>query len=142
MEDSALVLEMMKSTGEFLFGMKQSHRPMKALMHGEIFILEHLDRKNDTMTPGELSAIMGGSSARTAIALRNLEKKGYIKRDIDKADRRKILVSITGEGQTLAREERESVLTKMKQIIGELGEDDAREYIRIIGRITEITRKL
>ena len=142
MEDSALVLEMMKSTGDFLFGMKQGNRPMKALMHGEIFILEHLDRKNKTMTPGELSAIMGGSSARTAIALRNLEQKGYIERDIDKTDRRKILVSITGEGQKLAREERETVLVKMRQILGELGEDDAKEYIRIIGRIVEITRKL
>jgi len=133
---------MMKSTGEFMFSMKKSHKPMKALMHGEIFILEHLDRKNDVMMPGELSAIMGGSSARTAIALRNLEQKGYIERETDRTDRRKILVTITGEGRKLAREEREEVLMKMKQIIDELGEDDAREYIRIVGRIVAIARKL
>ena len=142
MDNSALVSDMLECTGGLFFGMRHNHRPMKSLMHGEIFILEHLARKNDTMLPGELSAMMGGSSARTAIALRNLEQKGYIERDIDKKDRRKILVSITEDGRKLAREEREEVANRMKIILDELGEDDAREYIRIVNRIIEITKKM
>ena len=138
MKESTLLNEMMKSTGELFFGMKPSHKPIISVLHGEIFILDYLERKNDTVLPGELSVMMHDSSARTAIALRNLEQKGYIERDIDKTDRRKILVSITEEGRKLAREERERILQRMTQIVDELGEDDVREYIRIVGRIIEI----
>ena len=142
MEDSALVLEMMKCTGKLFFGMKPSHKPIISMLHGEIFILDYLERKNGTVLPGELSAMMRDSSARTAIALRNLEQKGYIERDIDKTDRRKILVSITDEGRDLAREGREAALNRMKHIVDELGEEDAGEFIRIAGRIAEITKNL
>ena len=118
--------------------MKPSHKPIISVLHGEMFILDYLEQKNDTVLPGELSTMMRDSSARTAIALRNLEQKGYIERDIDKTDRRKIRVTITGEGRKLACEGREAIMQKMKMIVDELGENDVREYIRIVGRITEI----
>ena len=86
--------------------------------------------------------MMRGSSARTAIALRNLEQKGYIEREIDKTDRRKILVSITDEGRKVACEEREEAIGRMNLIVEELGADDSREFIRIAERIVEITGKL
>ncbi|MCL2408716.1 MAG: transcriptional regulator [Oscillospiraceae bacterium] len=142
MEDSAIVVEMLKCTGGLFFGMKPSHNPMRSMMRGEMFILDYLARKNDTVMPGELSAMMRDGSARTAIALRNLEEKGYIERDIDKTDRRKILVSITEEGRALAREEHEAAVKKMRIIFDELGKEDAMEYIRIVGRVVDITKKL
>ena len=128
---------MMECTGKLFFGMKPSHKPIISMLHGEMFILDYLERKNGTVMPGELSVMMRDSSARTAIALRNLEQKGYIERDIDKRDRRKILVSITEEGRKLARDERAALLRKMKLIVSELGEEDTREYIRIVGRIAK-----
>jgi len=142
LEDSLLVVEMLKCTGRLFFGMKPNHNPMRSMLHGEMFILDYLARKNDTVMPGELSAMMRDSSARTAIALRNLEEKGYIVRDIDKTDRRKILVSITEEGRALAREEHEAAVKRMRIIFDELGRDDAMEYIRIVSRVADITKKL
>ena len=142
MEESALVIDMLRSTGKLFFVMKPSHRPMIPMLHGEMFILDHLERQNDTVTPSEFSAIMRGSSSRTAIALRNLEQKGYIERDMDKTDRRKIKVSITEEGRKLACSERETLMLKIRMIVDELGEEDTREFIRIAGRIVEITNKL
>lgn len=139
MDESALATDLMKCTGKLFFGMKPGHNHIRSMMHGEMFILDYLERKNQTAMPGELSNMMGGSSARTAIALRNLEQKGYIKRDIDKADRRKIIVSLTEEGRSLTLGEREEILRKMKAIVEELGENDVREFIRIVGRIVEIS---
>ena len=142
MGESSLAMEMMKCTGMLFFGMKPGHNHIRSMMHGEMFILDYLERKKQTAMPGELSNMTGGSSARTAIALRNLEQKGYIKRDIDKADRRKIIVSLTEEGRRLTLEEREGVLRRMGAIVDELGERDVREYIRIVGRIIEATVKI
>ena len=142
MEESTLALEMMKSTGMLFFGMKPGHNHIRSMIHGEMFILDYLERKNNTVMPGELSNMTGGSSARTAIALRNLEQKGFISRDVDKADRRKIIVTLTDEGRKLTLEERAQVIRKMDAIVDALGEKDAREYIRIVGRIVEISNNL
>jgi DNA-binding MarR family transcriptional regulator len=142
MAESALALEMMKTTGKLFFGMKPGHNHIRSMMHGEMFILDYLERKNLTAMPGELSSMTGGSSARTAIALRNLEQKGYISRDIDKADRRKILVSLTEEGRALTLEERAQIIRRMNAIVEALGENDVREYIRIVDRIVEISNNM
>ena len=139
MEGPDLAIELMKTTGKLFFGMKPGHNHIRSMMHGEMFILDYLERKNCTAMPGELSNMTGGSSARTAIALRNLEQKGYIRRDIDKADRRKIIVSLTDEGRKLTLEERGEILRRMRAIVDELGENDVREYIRIVGRIVEVS---
>lgn len=141
MDDSAIVLDMIKSTGRLFFGMKPGNNSMRSMIHGEMFILDYLDRKCHTAMPGEISSMTGRSTARTAIALRNLEEKGLIVRDIDKADRRKIIVSITEEGRKLTREEREAMQSRMSAVIEVLGEDDAREYIRITKRIVEISEQ-
>ena len=140
MNDSTLLFDFMKCTGELFFSMRNNHKPMRSLVRGEIFILDYLERKNGTVMPGELSSMTGGSSAHTAISLRNLDQKGYIKREIDKSDRRKIIVSITEEGRKLACEEREAAMQRMSHIIDELGPDDAREYIRIVSRINKINK--
>ena len=138
MEKDALVLEMMKSTGRLFFGMKHTHNPMRSMTHGEMFILNYLWQKKGTVIPGELSAVMRDSSARTAIALRNLEQKGYIVRDTDKSDRRKTIVSITDEGRKMAQEEHDEAVQKIRVIVDKLGEADTTEYIRIVSRIADI----
>ena len=142
MDESALALEMIKATGRLFFGMKPGRNSMRSMMHGEMFILDYLERIDRNVMPGELSNKTGGSSARTAIALRNLEQKGYIRRDIDKSDRRKIIVSLTDEGRRLTLEEREAVLRRMKAIVDALGESDVREYIRIVARVAEVSDKI
>lgn len=139
MAESALALEMIKSTGKLFFGMKPGHNHIRSMIHGEMFILDYLERKNQTVMPGELSSMMGGSTARTAIALRNLEQKGYINRDIDKADRRKILVSLTEDGRKLTLDERAEMVRRMNSVVEALGEADVREFIRIVDRIVEIS---
>ena len=139
MEEPELALEMIKSSGKLFYGMRAGHNHIRSLMHGEMFILDYLERKNGTAIPGELSSMTRGSSARTAIALRNLEQKGYISRDVDKADRRKIIVSLTEEGRKLTLEERSAVMRRMSAVVEALGEGDAREFIRIVNRIVEIS---
>lgn len=136
-----LASEMLKKTGAM---MKTSFWPKKAnaFLHGEMFILNYLVFRETDVLPGELSAAMNTSTARVAMALKSLEAKGLIHRRVDPEDRRKILVSITDIGRELIRSERQEMHDKMVEILRELGEADALEYLRIVERITEISKKV
>ena len=109
---------------------------------GEMCILNYLYDQNEPAQPGELSAIMDASSARVAAALRTLESKGQIARCVDGADRRRVLVNITEAGRQLVEARRREVRDYFAQIICQLGEDDVREGMRILGRIMKIAESL
>ena len=107
-------------------------------LRGEIFTLLFLrDRKNNVL-PGEISEIMQISSARVASILNNLENKGFIERQIDKADRRRILVSLTSLGEESANAHYQEVINQICKMFEILGEKDAKEFIRIMNRILDI----
>lgn len=141
MDYSELASEVMMKTGRM---MKSSFWPKKAnaFLHGEMFILNYLINEQSDTLPSELAAAMNTSTARVAMALKSLETKGFIRRRIDKDDRRKVIVSITEEGRRLVLSERREMRDRMARILRELGEDDTREYMRIIGRITEISMRI
>ena len=119
-------------------------RPQKHIneaMQGEAFVLRFImtnDAHEGGVLPGEISGEMGVSSARVAAALNSLEGKGLITRQIDLSDRRKILVKITGEGKALAQQQQQNVVAGAAKMLTLLGEHDAREYVRITGRLAEI----
>lgn len=141
MDYSELATEVMTKTGRM---MKSSFWPKKAnaFLHGEMFILNFLNNRQSDTLPSELAAAMNTSTARIAMALKSLESKGLIQRRIDKEDRRKVIVSLTEEGNTLVLGDREEMRDRMVRILRELGEEDASEYVRIIERITEISLRI
>jgi len=116
-------------------------RPQKHInesLHGEAFVLRFIALHGDDVLPGEISGEMGVSSARVAAALNSLESKGLITRRIDPRDRRKILVSITPDGKALARQQQQDVVAGAAKMLALLGEQDAKEYVRITGKLAEI----
>ncbi len=137
MDYSQLASDVVSAT----MAMKRSNfwnKKTSAFLHGEMFILNHIICQEQGVLPGELSSAMNASTARIAMALKNLEKKGYVKRSIDPDDRRKINVTITEIGRKLVIDERRKMLGKIESILRELGEQDTKEYIRIVNRITQI----
>ena len=109
---------------------------------GEMCILNYLYDQETPAQPGELRTIMEASSARVAAVLRTLEGKGQIARTIDEKDRRRILVSITDAGRKLVKQRRRELSDYFAQIISQLGEEDTREGMRILGRIVKIVESL
>jgi len=105
---------------------------------GEIGILSYLSFDKDGVTAGELSEHLNVSTARIASILNSLEHKGYISRNEDILDRRKIIVNITDMGKELASKAKDDIFAKITFIISELGEEDAKEYIRILIKIKNI----
>lgn len=103
---------------------------------GETRILNYLaDTENHTALPSELSVHMDISSARIAATLNSLEHKRMIRRRLDETDRRRILVCITDLGLHFVLQKREQIHQNVEQLLRDLGEKDAQEYVRIIQRI-------
>ena len=117
------------------------HKSLDAAMQGELFVLLYLAERNTEILPGEISAEMNVSSARVAQSLNGLEKKGWITRKIDAADRRRILVNLTPAGLEEAQAHTRHMIETTADMLALLGEDDAREYVRIIGKLAQQTRQ-
>lgn len=116
-------------------------KPLKSIdesLQGEIFAINYIAIHGDDVLPGEISNDMDVSSARVAQTLNNLEKKGLITRRIDPNDRRKILVTLTPEGKTFSEMHRKHILETVVKMLEMLGEDDAREFVRIMARLVKI----
>lgn len=108
---------------------------------GEIGVLGYLAFEKDEATAGELSEKLNVTTARIASILNSLEAKDYIKRTEDNKDKRKTLVVVTKKGKALAKKAKKEVIDKITKVINEVGEEEAKEYIRITLKIREILNK-
>ena len=108
---------------------------------GEIGVLGYLAFEKDEATAGELSENLNVTTARIASILNSLEAKDYIKRTEDNKDKRKTLVVVTKKGKALAKKAKKEVIDKITKVIEEIGEKEAKEYIRITLKIREILNK-
>lgn len=105
---------------------------------GEQGILNYLHYVKDNAMPGEISREIGITTGRTAIALKKLEEKGMICRQPSQKDKRCVRVCITREGAESAEAIWREALEKTTRMLEELGEPDAREYVRILKRIVQM----
>lgn len=98
---------------------------------GEFFALSLLLLREKPSCPSELSRSMGVSSARVAALLKHLEQKGWIMRSADREDERRVNVSLTEAGCELINARRGEAIARVAAALSSLGEDDAREYVRL-----------
>lgn len=108
---------------------------------GEIGVLGYLVFDKDNVTSGELSEKLNVSTARVASILNSLEAKGYIIRNVDKLDKRKIYVKITMEGKLIANNIKNELMNKIINVVKEIGEEEIKEYVRISLKIRNILTK-
>ena len=83
--DSELLAERLVDQTELLF----RSGPQKQIgkhAQGECFVLRCLARSAKPLLPSDLSSLAQSSTARIAVVLNTLEKKGYITRAIDPSD--------------------------------------------------------
>lgn len=111
--------------------------PIDQSMRGENFVLFFLSQNAGSVSPSDISAAMNVSTARIAAALNVLENKGLITRSINPDDRRHIQVSLTQQGRDEAEQRRQDGLTRTVRLLEFLGEHDAKELVRIWGRLMD-----
>lgn len=108
-------------------------------MHGELFVLGYISNHEGNVIPSEISNEVGISTARVAATLNSLENKGLITRKIDVNDRRRILVEMTPTGKEQIENHIQTIMKITTGMLQYLGEQDAKEYVRIMGRLAERT---
>jgi DNA-binding MarR family transcriptional regulator len=99
-------------------------------LKGENFLLDYLSAQNGCSTPGALREVLG--------VLRALEEKGMLRRCADSHDRRRVVVQLTELGRRTAEQMHAALCAHVQHVLKQLGEQDSRELIRLLGRITEI----
>ncbi len=134
-----------KLAEDFLREMRAFRRfkPQKSInesMHGEAFVLHHIATSGNPVIPSEISEAMGISGARIAATLNSLENKCYIIRQIDTSDRRRILVTLTEKGREQEHACRRKLTETVEKMLRLLGEDDAKEYVRITRKMASLAQ--
>ncbi len=104
---------------------------------GEQGVLASLEFRGKGLAAGELSELLKVSTARIASTLNTLVKKGYVTRSPDDYDKRKVIVNITDEGRVYLFERYKEIKAVLMDMTDYLGEDDTKELVRIINRITD-----
>jgi DNA-binding MarR family transcriptional regulator len=132
---------------EFVMNMRSAqaamkHKPLPEDIRGETLVLFCVESKGGKTVPSEISDMICVSSARVATVLNGLEDKGFITRRIDVDDRRKIIVEITPKGTEHVNELQKKQIGMVKDILISLGEEDAEELVRIVGRLAEVLSKI
>jgi DNA-binding MarR family transcriptional regulator len=133
MDYHELALDFMEKM--YLLRQTKPHKQLDKSMQGECFVMQYIAHQKGSVVPSEISNIMDISSARVAAALNSLERKGMITRDIDPGDRRRILVNLTPKGEEMAKEHNRKLHERTVKLLSLLGEDDAKEYVRLTGKL-------
>ena len=108
---------------------------------GELFVLHFLSMREAAVLPSELSMALHSSAARISALLGSLEKKGQIEREIDKSNRRNILVTITASGREYADAVTRRMDENLARVFVGMGEADATEFLRLLERFFQLMHK-
>ncbi|ASR48025.1 MarR family winged helix-turn-helix transcriptional regulator [Paenibacillus kribbensis] len=103
------------------------------LVQGENHVLQYLvQHREDEINPSLLSDHLHVSRSRITAALTGLRKKGYVTMEMSEQDRRRMCVRLTPEGESLIKRKQERIEGYFEALVAGLGEDDVKEFIRLI----------
>lgn len=117
-------------------------KKLTEISKGEIAVLIFLLKEKNGVNAYEISSRFDINTSRVAAILNSLCKKNYIERISDEKDKRKVRIYITEEGKKCCIQKHREVIYNVAKLLEYLGEDDAKEYIRIMKKISNIIEKV
>ena len=101
-----------------------------------IYVILRIVRDSKTeILPGDIAKMMGISTARVAVALKTLEKKGYISKAPAAYDGRKIVLKITPAGLQALSERESAVYDFIESFLKKVSASEAQTFIDIAKKI-------
>jgi DNA-binding MarR family transcriptional regulator len=103
----------------------------------ELDVLIHLRHAQEPMIARRLAQLLGLSSAAVSKTLAKLERRGFIRREPNPADRRAVRITVTEAGAAAADELFPRQLAIEARLLEGLGEDRAKvvEALRILTKV-------
>lgn len=109
------------------------------LSMGEAPVLDLLSRMPDGMSPSYLASRLGYARSRMTRILDSLSAKGYVRREADSHDRRRVTAFATEKGRKFSREQRAEGVNDLAARLTTLGEHDTKELLRVLEKAYSIT---
>jgi DNA-binding MarR family transcriptional regulator len=131
-----------------LFRMQRASTGISAVCDirmGELLILRAIRNNISCLDKNYVSDVwcdLSISKSAVSQCLGILEKKGLIKREMDKDDRRKILVTLTDQGETVLHQAEKQARHMFEAIVSRVGEDKVRELIDLFTLFTDAVETL
>ncbi len=115
--------------GHFPPGIHPDNEACKFNLHRKIFVsdLQHMHH----ITKPAISQMLNG-----------LENKGYISREMDMQDRRKVSVTLTEKGRDILKRSKEHTDKMMDETISRFGEDNTRKLIELFSQLVDISEQI
>lgn len=110
------------------------------ITRGEInalMMLSMMEERDEIARPGMLAACSHATPGAVSQTLKSLEEKGLIVRRRGEGDSRSVAISLTDAGHEFEKEGRRLHDERFMHMLEFLGEDDAREFVRIVNRMLE-----
>jgi len=144
-------------TGDDVFGLMETNFTNHHLSQGRFSVLMLLwnPRKRDSgeasddcgcrashRTPADLAEAAGVTRATMTGLIDTLERDGLVRREVDPADRRMQLVSLTAKGESLLREILPSHFQLMASIMASLSVSERRNLVKLLNKISRQTEAI
>jgi MarR family 2-MHQ and catechol resistance regulon transcriptional repressor len=94
-------------------------------------------RDHGRMSPSELGDRLIVTRATVTGLIDSLERRGFVRRTANPADRRSIFVEITADGLAAVQEVRTLIHRNEKQWMSVLSDDELRTYVALLHRIQD-----
>lgn len=99
---------------------------------GMYYVLKILADAKSELSAGNISETFGVSTARTAVILNTLEKKGYIVKSKSKVDARKTIVKLTKSGETILNERKKIILNFIDEFLQKLDDSEKSDFYKLL----------
>jgi len=121
------------------------------LSQGEYLVLRHIrlsnhplpgDSQHKNIKAADLSDILELSRPSITRILNDLERKGFITRNIDNNDRRRVNIELTEAGMEALETANNRLLLLAERLVAVLGEADTDKLIELIDKLAAIYKEI
>ncbi|MFA9379818.1 MAG: MarR family winged helix-turn-helix transcriptional regulator [Acetanaerobacterium sp.] len=113
---------------------------------GELFVMSGIAKRTScpdkNVNVSDIQSNLYITKPAVSQMLNALEKKGYVIREIDKSDRRKIAVTLTDHGQDILKQTKEYTDQMLETVISRFGEENTWQLIKLFSLLSDITEDL
>lgn len=107
----------------------------------EYALMRQFALEDDTTDLTSVREYLAVTKASVSQMLASLEKRGLLVRQIDPTNRRNLIVTLTSEGIERLRQKEFQVERRLRELLAELGETDALQFITLINKMDTVLSK-
>lgn len=140
-----MTIELMKKMMDACYQAKRIREMLPPLPQGVtssyiryLDIIQRLERKGSQVKVSALSDTLGIPRPGVTRTVKEMEDKGYLKKEISEEDRRITYLFITEQGKKLSEKYNEQVFDELLSLTQDISEEDAECTIRTIHKIYEM----